>query len=79
MALAGLTDIDTVTHAESWPGGSSGARLYQVNSSQLQPGLLDAGLDVPRLSHFRRLMHDPRFAALSYPFVSTRGRRPCTP
>jgi hypothetical protein len=61
---------------ESWPGGSHGARLYEVNSSQLQPQLLDAGLDPAPLNHFRRLMKDPRFAALSYPFVSTRGRRP---
>jgi SAM-dependent methyltransferase len=76
MALVGLTDLDSVVHAESWPGGSSGARLYEVNSTQLQPALLDAGLDVAQLTHFRRLMHDPRFAALSYPFVSTRGRRP---
>jgi SAM-dependent methyltransferase len=76
MALAGLTDIDTVVHAESWPGGSSGARLYDVNCAQLQPALLETGLDLTQLTLFRRLMYDPRFAALSYPFVSTRGRRP---
>lgn len=76
MARAGLTDIDTVTHAESWPGRSPGARLYEVNVSQLQPALLDAGLGVAQFGLFRRLMHDPRFVALSYPFVSTRGRRP---
>ncbi len=76
MALAGLTDIDTVGHAESWPGGSTGARLYEVNAGQLQPQLLDAGLDAAQLRRFRALMRDGRFAALSYPFVSTRGRRP---
>jgi SAM-dependent methyltransferase len=76
MAQAGLTDIDTVVHAESWPGGSSGASLYEVNSSQLEPQLLDAGFDPAALRLFRRLMRDPRFAALSYEFVSTRGRRP---
>jgi SAM-dependent methyltransferase len=80
MARAGLTGVDTVRHVESWPGGSTGARLYEVNVSQLQPALLnaglDAGLDAGELARFRRLMHDPRFVALSYPFVSTRGRRP---
>jgi len=76
MAVAGLTDIDTILHAESWPGGSSGARLYDVNCAQLQPALVEAGLDLAQLTLFRRLMYDPRFAALSYPFVSTRGRRP---
>jgi hypothetical protein len=76
MAQAGLTDIDTIVHAESWPGGSSGARLYEVNAGQLQPRLLDSGLDPGQLRRFRHLMRDVRFAALSYPFVSTRGRRP---
>jgi SAM-dependent methyltransferase len=76
MARIGLTDVETVMHAESWPGGSWGARLYEVNANQLQPALLDAGLDAGDLALFGRLMHDPRFVALSYPFVSTRGRRP---
>jgi SAM-dependent methyltransferase len=76
MALAGLTDIDTTVHAESWPGGSTGALLYEVNTTQLQTALLAAGLDVNELVLFRYLMRDPRFVALSYPFVSTRGRAP---
>jgi SAM-dependent methyltransferase len=76
MAQVGLADIDTVMHAESWPGGSSGARLYDVNAAQLKPRLLEAGLDPAQLRGFRQLMRDARFAALSYPFVSTRGRRP---
>jgi len=76
MASSGLVDIDTIVHAESWPGGSSGARLFEINCVQLQPALLDAGLDAVQVTLFRHLMHDPRFAALSYPFVSTRGRAP---
>ncbi|MEN3305394.1 MAG: hypothetical protein V7603_1596 [Micromonosporaceae bacterium] len=76
LALAGLTDIDTLVHAESWPGGSAGARLFDVNAGQLEPQLLDAGLDVTDVRLFQLLTRDPRFAALSYPFVSTRGRRP---
>jgi 2-polyprenyl-3-methyl-5-hydroxy-6-metoxy-1,4-benzoquinol methylase len=76
MALAGLTDIDSQMHAESWPGGSPGALLYQVNCHQLEPTLREAGLDLGVLRMFRMLMDDTQFAALSYPFVSTRGRRP---
>jgi SAM-dependent methyltransferase len=75
MAAAGLSDVDTTVSAESWPGGSPGAVLHEVNSIQLAPRLLDAGLDPEQLSRFRQLMHDPRFSALSYTFVSTRGRR----
>jgi hypothetical protein len=76
MAQAGLTDVDSVVHAESWPGGSAGARLFEVNAKQLRPQLLDAGLDPTDLSLFQLLTRDARFAALSYPFVSTRGRKP---
>jgi SAM-dependent methyltransferase len=76
MATAGLTDIDTLVHAESWPGGSPGARLFEVNAGQLHPQLLDAGLDPTDLRFFQLLVRDRRFAALSYPFVSTRARRP---
>ncbi len=76
MARLGLTNIDTLVHAENWPGGSWGAQLYEVNSRQLQAELLDAGIGMTGLMLFRSLMRDPRFAAMSYPFVSTRGRRP---
>jgi hypothetical protein len=76
MALAGLTDIDTVTHSQSWPGGSTGTSLYETNSRQLEPDLLAAGLSLQQLEAFRRLLRDPGFAVMSNHFVSTRGRRP---
>jgi SAM-dependent methyltransferase len=76
MALAGLVDVDTVTHSQSWPGGSSGATLLEVNCRQLEPRLIAAGFPPEQLAAFRELMTDPRFTALSYQFVSTRGRRP---
>jgi len=76
MALAGLTDIDTITHAESWAGGSSGAGLLEVNCRQLEPRLTASGFTPEQLAGFRKLTADPRFAALSYQIVSTRGRRP---
>lgn len=76
MALAGLTDVDTITYSESWTGGSTGACLHALNSYQLEPRLVAAGLSGEELRGFRELTSDPRFAALSYQFVSTRGRRP---
>ncbi len=76
MTRAGLVDIDTVTHAESWSGGSSGASLYEVNSHQLQPALEAMGIGTAEIDTFRGLTRDPAFATLSYEFVSTRGRKP---
>ncbi|AVT29210.1 MULTISPECIES: bifunctional 2-polyprenyl-6-hydroxyphenol methylase/3-demethylubiquinol 3-O-methyltransferase UbiG [unclassified Plantactinospora] len=76
MVLAGLTDVDTITHSQSWPGGSTGASLHETNSRQLEPRLLATGLSPNQLEGFRELAKDPAFASLSYQFVSTRGRRP---
>ncbi|MEV4824518.1 methyltransferase [Micromonospora sp. NPDC049274] len=76
MILAGLTEVDTSTHSQSWAGGSTGASLYETNSRQLEPDLLAAGLSPQQLAAFRRLLRDPSFAVMSYHFVSTRGRRP---
>jgi SAM-dependent methyltransferase len=76
MVAAGLADVDTVTHSESWGGGTAGAALHAINSRQLEPQLLAAGVTVDDLRAFRLLARDPRFAALSYQLVSTRGRRP---
>lgn len=76
MAEAGLVDLDTRIHLESWVGDPTGAMLYDINSRQLQPQLEAAGLTADQLTRFRRLTRDPRFAALSYEFVSTVGRKP---
>ncbi|KKK00566.1 methyltransferase [Micromonospora sp. HK10] len=76
LVSAGLVEVDTVTHSQSWPGGSFGASLYGTNSRQLEPELLDAGLSPGQLEAFRKLLRDPAFAVMSYQFVSTRGRRP---
>ncbi|MGK5741111.1 class I SAM-dependent methyltransferase [Micromonospora sp. URMC 103] len=76
MMAAGLADVDTVTHAESWAGGSTGASLYATNSRQLQPELLEAGFSAGQLEAFRTLLSNPDFVVMSYQFVSTRGRRP---
>ncbi|ASW54398.1 trans-aconitate 2-methyltransferase [Plantactinospora sp. KBS50] len=78
MCQAGLVDVDTVTHSESWSGGSSGLSLHETNCRQLEPELLAAGLSAGQLRAFRELTRNPAFAAMSYQFVSTRGRRPET-
>lgn len=75
MADIGLIDLNTVQHVEGWSGGSTGARLYEVNSNQLQPQLLAGGFEMAQLQLFRGLMRDPTFAAMSYPVISTRGRK----
>ncbi|MEH1163847.1 methyltransferase domain-containing protein [Micromonospora sp. CPCC 205539] len=76
MTLAGLTEVDSITHSQSWAGGSTGTSLYETNSRQLEPELLAAGLSASQLTAFRKLVRDPAFAVMSYHFVSTRGRRP---
>ncbi|GAA4707237.1 class I SAM-dependent methyltransferase [Phytohabitans rumicis] len=76
MVAAGLSEVDTVTHSESWTGGEPGAALHDLNSRTLEPRLVAAGLSVDQLTAFRKLAHDPSFASLSYQFVSTRGRKP---
>jgi SAM-dependent methyltransferase len=76
MALAGLTEVDTVARAESWTGGSAGLSLHRTNSKQLATRLHAMGVSAEELRVFRELTADPAFAAMSYQFVSTRGRRP---
>lgn len=76
MREAGLRDVQIVEHAECWPGGSTGSRLHHSNTVQKQDELLAAGLTLDELTRFRELMDDPGFAARSYRFVCTHGRRP---
>jgi 2-polyprenyl-3-methyl-5-hydroxy-6-metoxy-1,4-benzoquinol methylase len=76
MIDAGLTDVTTVTNAESACADSPQAFLHDVNTRQLQPRLEELGVRATDLDAFRSLMHDPAFTAMSYPLVSTWGRRP---
>jgi len=76
MAAAGLQTIDTIVHSESWAGGSSGMALYEINARALVADIVAAGVPDDHVAEFCRLTRDPRFAALSYEFVSTRGRKP---
>jgi 2-polyprenyl-3-methyl-5-hydroxy-6-metoxy-1,4-benzoquinol methylase len=76
LRAAGLVDVHTVTHSESWTGGRTGARLHAANSRQLAARLDALGITPGELDRFRAVVADPGHAAASYLFVSTRGRRP---
>jgi SAM-dependent methyltransferase len=76
MRTAGLHNVDTIEHVESWTGGQPGNQLHVANISQLRPRLVDAGLTEADLDAFLGLLDDPAFAAPSWPFVLTRGQKP---
>lgn len=76
MVEAGLRHVQTVEHAESWTGGSTGAHLHHINALQKHDELRAAGLTVDELARFRRIVADPAFAARSWQFVCTRGQKP---
>lgn len=76
MAEAGLDNIHTIEHAESWAGGSPGSRLHLANITQKRDQLLASGLAHDDLARFVALMDHPGFSARSWQLVSTRGRKP---
>jgi len=75
MSAAGLSQVHSATHTESWTGGGYGCRLYEANSIQLEGPLLAAGLNAADLTRIRELTQDHAFTVNSYTFVSTRGQR----
>ena len=75
MSAAGLSQVHSVTHVESWTGGGHGCRLYEASCFQLEEPLLAAGLTAADLTRIRELTEDRAFTANSYTFVSTRGQR----
>lgn len=75
MRAAGLADVRSTTHSESWTGGGIGAALHATNSRQLAAQLDAAGITPGELERFRAIVSDPGHAACSYPLVTTRGRR----
>ena len=76
MRQAGLLDVHTVTHTQTWTGGGTGARLHAANSRQLAARLDALGITPGELDRFRAIVADPGHTAASYELVSTRGRRP---
>ncbi|GAA4263177.1 class I SAM-dependent methyltransferase [Dactylosporangium darangshiense] len=76
MEDAGLTGVTTRISADSWPGGSPGARLIHANVAQLRDDFLAAGFTPERLDELRDVVHDPRLVLRSHLLYSTAGRRP---
>lgn len=76
MCAAGLRNVDTIEHVESWTGGQPGNQLHVANINGMRPRLLKAGLTDADLDAFLGLLEDAGFAAPSWPFVLTRGRKP---
>ncbi|MEV6304436.1 methyltransferase domain-containing protein [Actinoplanes sp. NPDC051861] len=76
MLAAGLTGVHTEIRADSWPGGTAGARLIAVNLEQVGAGLRAAGLTDAELDRLRLLSADPRLVIRGHFTYSTMGRRP---
>jgi SAM-dependent methyltransferase len=76
MRKAGLTEITTEIHAESWAGGTGACLLHHSNTIQLQSGLLNSGLDEKELQKLREVLLDPRFVISSHLMFTTFGTLP---
>lgn len=75
MRAQGLTDVDTLVHARSWPGGTAGALLVAANIAQLRAEFIDAGLSAADQAEIARLVSDPRLVVRGHLTYSTVGRR----
>ncbi|MBG0564193.1 class I SAM-dependent methyltransferase [Actinoplanes aureus] len=75
LLAAGLGDVRTEIRAESWAGGSAGARLIAVNVAQVGAGLRAAGLTEAELARLCRLAVDPALVIRGHFTYSTLGRR----
>jgi hypothetical protein len=75
MLAEGLTGLDTVVHARSWPGGTAGALLIGANIAQARADFLAAGMTGAELDELQRLVTDPRLVVRGPLTYSTIGRR----
>ncbi|GII23764.1 class I SAM-dependent methyltransferase [Planosporangium mesophilum] len=76
MLDEGLVDVTTEISAGSWPGGSAGARLIEVNLAQLRADFEAAGFTPDRLDRLRAVVNDPRVVLRGHFTYLTVGRRP---
>ncbi|MFI1731868.1 class I SAM-dependent methyltransferase [Streptomyces acidicola] len=76
MLAEGMTELDTVVYARSWPGGTAGALLIAANIAQAREGFLAAGMSDAQLDELQRLASDPRLVVRGPLTYSTIGRRP---
>lgn len=71
-----LSNVHVDGQMQIWPGGSTGARLWQANIEQLRPQILAHGLLTENeIERFERLLDDPGFSVTSYLLVSGWGQR----
>ena len=76
MRSAGLSDVDTVTHARSWRGGSAGCLLSLAISRELRQHLIGVGMVAGELDHLADLLTDPALVVMGDLLWSHLGRRP---
>jgi ubiquinone/menaquinone biosynthesis C-methylase UbiE len=75
MTAAGLTDVETEVSAQTWRGGTAGALLPIVVSTELRTPLLGCGASADDLDALPEIMQNPGTLVLGNPTVSTIGRR----
>ena len=79
MTEVGLVNVDTVTHALSWTGGTAGCALPLTLSMELREQLVAAGMVERELDRLGRLLVDPRLVLMGDLLWSHLGRRPQRP
>jgi len=75
MTEACLVNVDTVTHARSWIGGTAGCALPLALSMELRGPLVEAGMVERDLDRLGRLLVDPRLVVMGDLLWSHIGRR----
>ena len=75
MLDEGLTDVQTVMHAQAWPGGSAGCQVIQATLRRSRDKLRHSGLTENHLKQVRSLLDDPRLVLAGHLLYSTSGRR----
>jgi SAM-dependent methyltransferase len=76
MAAAGFVDLELASWSQSWVGGSTGAALHEVNLRQVGDQLFARNLiSTNEFESFLELVASPDFAVVSYPLMTTWGRK----
>ena len=75
MLDAGLTEVETLVHARSWPGGTGGALLIAANIGQVRERFLAEGYSEDDLDRLCALANDPRLVIRGHFTYSVVGRR----
>jgi SAM-dependent methyltransferase len=76
MVDAGLVDVRTAVHAQSWRGGSAGCELPIVVSTELSARLTAHGIDEGELEQLRTGLAEPATVVLGNLTWTTTGYKP---